>query len=170
MAEAAIRPSEARPEVVYRSVVSAEPGPGRLKILHLPVETAAVPMGLHGAVAAHYKAAEGTYTPHATTLDYVVAATAGCLLGTLIRALQVRKIDTDNGRLKTEGVGDVETENGVLIIRRIRFVVHLQAQESQREAAERVMAVFASQCPVHQSLHKAIDITTELDFQTVPAS
>jgi len=28
-------------------------------------------------VAAHYKAQPGTFEPHATTLDYVVAATAG---------------------------------------------------------------------------------------------
>ena len=44
---------------------------------HLPAEEGAVAFGVHGAVAAHYHAAEGTFEPHATTLDYVVAAAAG---------------------------------------------------------------------------------------------
>jgi len=33
--------------------------------------------GVHGAIAEHYGRAPGTYDPHATTIDYVVAATAG---------------------------------------------------------------------------------------------
>jgi len=33
--------------------------------------------GVHGEVAAHYGRLEGQYEPHATTLDYVVAAAAG---------------------------------------------------------------------------------------------
>jgi hypothetical protein len=33
--------------------------------------------GIHGEVAAHYGRVEGQYEPHATTLDYVVAAAAG---------------------------------------------------------------------------------------------
>jgi len=32
---------------------------------------------VHDEVAAHYKATPGAYEPHATTLDYVVAAAAG---------------------------------------------------------------------------------------------
>ena len=33
--------------------------------------------GVHGEVAAHYGLREGQYQPHATTLDYIVAAAAG---------------------------------------------------------------------------------------------
>ena len=72
-------------EVIYRSHVSVEPKPGGIKLVSLPEESAPVPMGLHGPIAKHYKLAEGTYTPHASTLDYVVGATAGCLAGTLGR-------------------------------------------------------------------------------------
>ena len=127
-------------------------------------------MGMHGPIARHYKIPEGAYTPHASTLDYIVGATAGCLMGTVRRALQARKIDTDGDRLSAEAVGEIEVEDGVLVIRRIRMLVRLAAEESQREAAERVIAVYASQCPVHRSLAKAIHITTELDFQPVTAS
>ena len=169
MLETTIR-SEDRPDaVVCRSVVRVEAGPGKVKLVYLPQEAEPVPMGLHGPVAAHYKAAEGSYTPHATTLDYIVGATAGCLFGTLARALQVRNIDTGSGRLQAEAVGELEVEDGVLVIRRIRMLVHLQAEESQRDAAERVNAVYAPKCPVYRSLCKAIDITTELDFQPLSA-
>lgn len=159
--------SQVKPEVVYVSRVQVEPRSGGLKLVQMPVDTEPVPMGMFGAVAAHYKVAEGTYTPHATALDYVVGAAAACLTGTLNRALQVRKIATDGGRLMSEAFGEVEVEDGVLVIRRIRVLAHLRAAESQRETAERVIAVYASGCPVYRSIHKAIDITTELDFQPI---
>ena len=53
----------------------------------------------------------------------------------------------------------------MLVIRRIRVIAHLQAEPSQRAAAEEVIAVYAPKCPVYRSLYKAIDITTTLDFQ-----
>jgi len=155
------------PEVVYRSEVWVEVKPRGIKLMHLPAETEPVPMGLHGAIAKHYKLQEGDFTPHASTLDYVVAATVGCLAGTLNRALLARKIKTDEGRLEMRGIGELESEDGVLVIRRIRMKVRLSAEESQREAAERTIAVYGSSCPVHRSLSKAIDISTELDFHPV---
>jgi uncharacterized OsmC-like protein len=63
----------------------------------------------------------------------------------------------------------LEVEDGVLVIRRVRMLVRLRAEESQREAAERVIEVYASQCPVYRTIAKAIDITTELDFQPIIA-
>ena len=156
---------KAKAEIVYRSHVRVETKPGALKLVTLPEVAEPVPMGMHGPIAAHYKIPEGSYTPTASTLDYIVGATAGCLTGTLNRALQVRKIATDEGRLQTEAIGEIEVEDGVLIIRRIRFLVRLRADASQRETAERVIALYAPHCPVYRSLHKAIAITTELDFQ-----
>ena len=64
-------------EVVYRSEVTVERVKGPLRRAHLPGEAAPVPFGVHGEVARHYGRAEGTYEPHATTLDWLVAATAG---------------------------------------------------------------------------------------------
>lgn len=64
-------------EIAYRSEVSIERPGGPLRWATLPAEPEPVPFGVHGAVASHYKAKEGTYEPHATTLDYVVAAAAG---------------------------------------------------------------------------------------------
>ncbi|MGH3342583.1 MAG: hypothetical protein ACRDPK_06795 [Carbonactinosporaceae bacterium] len=64
-------------DVVYHSRVRIERRGGPLRWAHLPAEPEPVPFGVHGAVAEHYKAPQGGYEPHATTLDYVVAAAAG---------------------------------------------------------------------------------------------
>jgi len=64
-------------DVVYRCEVTFERVKGPLRRAHLPGETEPIFFGVHGAVAAHYGRAPGSFDPHATTLDYVVAATAG---------------------------------------------------------------------------------------------
>jgi hypothetical protein len=64
-------------EVVYRSEVTIERVKGPLRRAHLPAEPAPVVYGVHGAVAQHYGRAPGTFEPHATTIDHVVAATGG---------------------------------------------------------------------------------------------
>ncbi len=64
-------------EVAYSSVVQLERVKGSVRRAWLPSEDKPVIFGTHGAVAQHYGAAPGTFEPHATTLDYVVAAAAG---------------------------------------------------------------------------------------------
>jgi hypothetical protein len=63
--------------VVYRSRVRVERVAGPVRRAYLPGEAQPVVFGVHGAVAEHYKVAAGAFEPHATTLDYVVAAVAG---------------------------------------------------------------------------------------------
>ena len=64
-------------DVVYRSEAVIERVQGSLRRAHLPGESAPVTFGVHGAIAQHYGRVPGSYDPHATTIDYVVAATAG---------------------------------------------------------------------------------------------
>ena len=64
-------------DVAYRSKVRIERVKGSLRHAFLPEEPQPVKFGTHGAVAAHYGAKPGTFEPHATTIDYVVAAAAG---------------------------------------------------------------------------------------------
>ena len=64
-------------EVVYRSQVRIERVKGPIRKAYLPAETDPVIFGLHGDVAEHYKVAAAVLEPHATTLDYIVAAAAG---------------------------------------------------------------------------------------------
>ena len=64
-------------DVVYRSEVRIERERGPLRRAYLPAESAPVIFGVHGAIAEHYKVPPDAFPPHATTLDYIVAATAG---------------------------------------------------------------------------------------------
>jgi uncharacterized OsmC-like protein len=134
----------------------------------LPAEGEPVVFGSHGAVAEHYKLPPGAFEEHATTLDYIVAATAGWLTGTFGGALEARQISASDGRLKAAGTGEIELDDGVLVIRRIHVRLHLQAEASQQPVAERVHGFFAERCPVYRTLAPAIAITTELVWEPIP--
>ena len=64
-------------DVVYTSTVRIERVRGPLRRAYLPAESEPVLFGVHGAVATHYGVDMAQQEPHATTLDYVVAAAAG---------------------------------------------------------------------------------------------
>lgn len=61
--------------------------------------------------------------------------------------------------------GEVEKEDGVLVIRRIHVRYELKGGEDQRETVERVHAMHADKCPVYRTLHGCIDITTEYELE-----
>ena len=62
--------------VAYRSRVRLERIKGPLRIAHLPIDGETV-FGVHSEVAEHYGVSPQISEPHATTLDYIVAATSG---------------------------------------------------------------------------------------------
>jgi hypothetical protein len=65
-------------EVAYTSTVRIERRQGPLRIAYLPGETQPVTFSVHGAIAEHYKIDPASLTEtHASTIDYVIAATAG---------------------------------------------------------------------------------------------
>ncbi|MGI8989384.1 MAG: hypothetical protein ACR2I2_07350 [Bryobacteraceae bacterium] len=64
-------------EIAYRSSVRIERVKGPIRRAYLPAEPRPVIFGVHGAVAEHYKVSPVISEPHATTLDYIVAAAAG---------------------------------------------------------------------------------------------
>lgn len=65
-------------EIVYISRSHMERKEGPLRIAHLPGESAPVTFSVHGAIAEHYKVNPATLKEsHASTIDYVIAATAG---------------------------------------------------------------------------------------------
>jgi uncharacterized OsmC-like protein len=82
------------------------------------------------------------------------------MVGTFGGALEARKIDASDGRLTADVRGEIENEDGVLVIRRIHVDFKLRAPESDRETVERVHAFYADKCPVFRSLHAAIQITS----------
>jgi hypothetical protein len=64
-------------EVVYVSNVHIRREKGPFRIAQLPGEPNPVKFSVHSAVAKHYGVDETKLEPHATTLDYVVAAAGG---------------------------------------------------------------------------------------------
>ena len=65
-------------EIAYTSRIRIERRRGPLRIAYLPGEPQPVSFSVHGAIAAHYKVDPAALTePHAATIDYVIAATAG---------------------------------------------------------------------------------------------
>jgi uncharacterized OsmC-like protein len=82
------------------------------------------------------------------------------MLGTFGGALEARKIDASDGRLSADVRGEIETEDGVLVIRRIHAEFTLRASDEVRETVERVHGVYIDKCPVYRSLRAAIQITS----------
>ncbi len=64
-------------DTVYQSHVTIERLGGPLRKATLPAESDSVLFGIHGAIAEHYGLSMEGVEPHATTLDYVVAAAGG---------------------------------------------------------------------------------------------
>ncbi len=63
--------------VVYSSHVRVERVAGSTRHAFLPAEQEPVLFSVHDEIAQHYGRPPGTFEPHAATLDYMVAATAG---------------------------------------------------------------------------------------------
>ncbi len=63
-------------DIAYRSEVRIERRVGPLRLAYLPAEREPIVFGTHGAIAEHYGVTTVT-DPHATTIDYIVAAAAG---------------------------------------------------------------------------------------------
>ena len=65
-------------DIVYISKSRIERLEGPLRIAYLPGESQPVVYSVHGAIAEHYKIdPEKLKESHASTIDYVISATAG---------------------------------------------------------------------------------------------
>jgi hypothetical protein len=65
-------------DVVYVSESRIERKQGPLRVAHLPGEAQPIIFSVHGAIAEHYKIDRAKLTEsHSSTIDYVIAATAG---------------------------------------------------------------------------------------------
>ena len=82
------------------------------------------------------------------------------MLGTFGGALEARHVDAGNDRLTADVTGEVELDEGVLVIRRIHVAMKLIAPEGVRETVERVHGMYAMRCPLYRTLHNAISLTS----------
>lgn len=86
------------------------------------------------------------------------------MMGTFAGALEARQIDASNGKFTAEARGEVEQEEGVLVIRRIHVTMHLLASEDKRQIVERVHGIYAMRCPLYRTLHNAIQLTSSYEL------
>ena len=89
------------------------------------------------------------------------------MLGTFGGALEARQIDASGGRLKGDVTGEVETEDGVLVIKRIHVHMTLAATEDVRSTVERVHGVYAMRCPLYRTLHNAIALSSTFELTVI---
>ena len=54
----------------------------------------------------------------------------------------------------------------MLVLKRIKQIFHLKADEKDRETIERVLGFYAGNCPIARSIRDSIVITSELDLTT----
>jgi uncharacterized OsmC-like protein len=91
------------------------------------------------------------------------------MLGTFGGALEARHIDASNGKLVAEVTGEVEAEEGVLVIRRIHVTMQLVASQESRDTVERVHGIYPMRCPLYRTLHNAIQISSSYALVSLPS-
>ena len=64
-------------------------------------------------------------------------------------------------------VGEIEKEDGVLVIRRIHvnYKLRVPDPDEMRDTVARVLEMHVDKCPVARSLKGAIEITTAVEYQ-----
>jgi uncharacterized OsmC-like protein len=90
------------------------------------------------------------------------------MVGTFGGALEARQIDAGDGKLTADVTGEAESEDGVLVIRRINVAMRLVASEGSRETVERTHSIYAMHCPLYRTLHKAIQFTSSFELVAPP--
>ena len=69
------------------------------------------------------------------------------------------------GRLTAEAAGEIENEDGVLVIKRIHVVYSLRPDlDADPEKVQRAFEKHMPFCPVYRSIRDAIDVTTSLEL------
>lgn len=86
------------------------------------------------------------------------------MMGTFGGALEARQIDASQGKLVADVTGEVESDGGVLVIRRIHVAMSLMAPETVRKTVERVLEIYAMKCPLYRTLYKTIDLTSSCEI------
>ncbi|NIP58610.1 MAG: hypothetical protein GWM92_17980 [Gemmatimonadetes bacterium] len=64
--------------------------------------------------------------------------------------------------MEAEAEGEIESEDGVLVIKRIHVRYHLRVPEGMEDTARRAHEIHRKFCPVYRSITPSIEVTTEL--------
>jgi hypothetical protein len=86
------------------------------------------------------------------------------MLGTFAGALEACHIPASGDHLVAQATGEVESEEGVLVLRRIDIRFDLEARPEEQPTARQVHQSFASKCPLYRTFRNSIAIVTTLAF------
>ena len=120
-----------------------------------------VDFGVHGPVKSHYRL---TCADHPLPIDYVVAATGGCMLGTLNGGLEARGVHLAPDQISASVEGFNELKDGNILLTRIHVHYQLQIPAGSRETVERLLGKHQEKCPTAQSLKGAIAVSWTADI------
>jgi uncharacterized OsmC-like protein len=120
--------------------------------------------GVHGPIAEFFKLAPPTPLP--LPVDYVVAATCGCMLGTLVGALEVRQVPLIEGAVSARAEGDNVLQEGLPLLAAIRVHYRLRVPSTSREAVDRALAKHQDRCPTAATLKPAVTVTWTAEIET----
>lgn len=137
-----------------------------LRVVTLEATGDAITFGMPGWQSDFYNMpADGEQARYAGTWDYLLASLASCLTGTLGTALTARGIASDGDHLSADAEGEVEVDDGVLVMKRVRVRYRLAGVgDDKHDAAERAHRVHARACGLARTLSAGIDITTQLEL------
>lgn len=66
--------------------------------------------------------------------------------------------------LHADVTGEIELENKVLVVKRIKVLYHLAASEGDRKTIERVISFYADGCPIARSIRDSVEITSDFEL------
>ncbi len=109
--------------------------------------------------------ADGEQARHAGTWDHMVACVASCLTGNLGQALSARRIPSDGDRLTSDAEADIEVEDGILVMKRLRMHYRVRGvPDDRREAAERALEVHVRACGIARAVSGNVEITCTMEL------
>jgi len=80
--------------------------------------------------------------------------------------LESRGVPAGDGRLRSDAIGEVEEEDGLLIVKRLHLTHHLRVDaDADRDAIEQAHEYHVSRCDLAQTVIGCIDITTDLKLE-----
>ncbi len=90
------------------------------------------------------------------------------MTGTFGGALEARGIPAGDGYLSSQSAGELEKDNGTLVIKRVKvkYTLNVAADllAEKRDAIDRAFKVHPGSCPVYKTVHTSIDISKELEI------
>ena len=119
--------------------------------------------GVHGPIADFFKLAPPV--PRPLPVDYVVAATCGCMLGTLIGALEIRQVPLVDGGVTARAEGDNVLKDGLPLLAAIRVHYRLRVPKASREAVDRALAKHQDRCPTAVTLKPAVAVSWTAEIE-----